>query len=49
MITIYHLSQSQSDRIVWLAEELDLDHELLWFDRREDNMLAPDDYRATLN
>jgi glutathione S-transferase len=45
MITIYHLGVSQSDRIVWLMEELDLPYELQWFDRGPDN-LAPPEYVA---
>ena len=45
MITIYHLGASQSDRIVWLMEELNLPYKLEWFDRGAD-MLAPAEYRA---
>lgn len=45
MITIYHLGVSQSDRIVWLMEELGLAYKLEWFDRGED-FLAPAEYRA---
>jgi glutathione S-transferase len=45
MITIHHLGVSQSDRIVWLMEELDLPYELKWYDRGED-FLAPPEYRA---
>jgi glutathione S-transferase len=45
MITIYHLGVSQSDRIVWLMEELDLPYRLEWFDRGAD-MMAPPPYRA---
>jgi glutathione S-transferase len=45
MITIYHLHQSQSDRIVWLMEELGLPYELEWFERGAD-MLAPPEYTA---
>jgi glutathione S-transferase len=45
MITIHHLGVSQSDRIVWLMEELDLPYELKWYDRGED-FLAPPQYRA---
>ena len=46
MITIYHLGLSQSDRIVWLMEELELPYKLEWFDRLPENMLAPPAYRA---
>lgn len=45
MITIHHLGVSQSDRIVWLMEELGLPYELRWYDRGED-FLAPPEYRA---
>ena len=45
MITIYHLGISQSDRIVWLMEELGLPYQLEWYDRGAD-MLAPPDYIA---
>jgi glutathione S-transferase len=45
MITIYHLGVSQSDRIVWLMEELGLPYQLEWFDRGADR-LAPPEYLA---
>jgi glutathione S-transferase len=45
MITIYHLSVSQSDRIVWLMEELGLPYKLEWFDRLP-NRFAPPAYKA---
>lgn len=45
MITIHHLGVSQSDRIVWLMEELGLPYELQWYDRGED-FLAPPELRA---
>ncbi len=45
MITIYHLGLSQSDRIVWLMEELGLPYQLEWFDRGPDR-LAPPEYLA---
>ena len=45
MITIHHLGVSQSDRVVWLMEELQLPYELKWYDRGED-FLAPPEYRA---
>lgn len=45
MITIYHLGISQSDRIVWLMEELGLPYQLEWYDRDEQG-LAPAEYRA---
>ena len=45
MITIHHLGVSQSDRIVWLMEELNLPYELKWYDRGDD-FLAPPELRA---
>lgn len=45
MITIHHLGVSQSDRVVWLMEELGLPYKLQWYDRGED-FLAPPEYRA---
>lgn len=46
MLTVHHLGISQSERIVWLCEELGLDYEFKRYDRRADNRLAPDDYKA---
>ncbi len=45
MITIHHLGVSQSDRIVWLMEELGLPYKLKWY-HRKDNKAAPDEYLA---
>ena len=45
MITIHHLGVSQSDRVVWLMEELELPYEIKWYNRGED-FLAPPEYRA---
>lgn len=45
MITIHHLGVSQSERIVWLMEELGLPYRLKWYDRRPDKA-APDEYLA---
>ncbi len=46
MLTVHHLGISQSERIVWLCEELELDYAFQRYDRRADNRLAPDDYKA---
>lgn len=45
MITIHHLGVSQSDRIVWLMEELALPYRLKWYDRGADGLMPPE-YRA---
>ena len=46
MLTVHHLRISQSERIVWLCEELGLDYALKLYNRRADNRLAPDEYKA---
>ena len=46
MLTVHHLRISQSERIVWLCEELGLDYQLKLYDRRADNRMAPDEYKA---
>lgn len=46
MLTVHHLGVSQSERIVWLCEELGLRYQLKRYDRRADNRLAPDDYKT---
>lgn len=46
MLTVHHLGISQSERIVWLCEELGLDYEFRRYERRADNRLAPDEYKA---
>ncbi|MGB3377731.1 MAG: glutathione S-transferase [Allopontixanthobacter sediminis] len=45
-LTVHHLRISQSERIVWLCEELGLDYDLKLYTRREDNRLAPHEYKA---
>ena len=46
MLVVHHLGLSQSERIVWLCEELGIDYDLKRYDRRADNRLAPDEYKA---
>ena len=48
MLTVHHLGISQSERIVWLCEELELDYQLKLYERRADNRLAPDAYKAMI-
>ena len=45
MLTIHHLGQSQSERIVWLCEELGVPYELVRY-QREPSMAAPPAYKA---
>lgn len=46
MLTVHHLGKSQSERIVWLCEELDIPYELKRYMRDPVTMLAPTDYKA---
>ena len=46
MLTVHHLGRSQSERIVWLCEELEIEYELRRYERRADNRMAPDEYKA---
>ena len=46
MLTVHHLRSSQSERIVWLCEELEVNYELKLYNRRADNRMAPDEYKA---
>jgi glutathione S-transferase len=45
VLIIHHLGVSQSDRVVWLMEELGLPYEMVWHRRGPDN-LAPPSYLA---
>jgi glutathione S-transferase len=44
MLTVHHLGKSQSERIVWLCEELTIPYELNRYERAP--LLAPADYKA---
>ena len=46
MLVVHHLGISQSDRIVWLCEELAIPYELKRYERDPATRLAPADYRA---
>jgi glutathione S-transferase len=46
MITVHHLGISQSERVVWLCEELGLPYELKRYDRDPVTRMAPAEYRA---
>jgi glutathione S-transferase len=46
MLIVHHLGISQSDRIVWLCEELGIDYELKKYDRDPVTRLAPAEYKA---
>lgn len=46
MLTVHHLGISQSERIVWLCEELEIPYELKIYDRDPVTRLAPPEYQA---
>jgi glutathione S-transferase len=46
MLTVHHLGKSQSERIVWLCEELAIPYELKCYTRDAKTMLAPPEYKA---
>ena len=46
MITVHHLGVSQSERVVWLCEELAIPYTLRRYDRDPITRLAPADYKA---
>lgn len=41
MITVHHLNNSRSQRILWLLEELELPYEIRRYDRDPQTLLAP--------
>ena len=46
MLTVHHLGKSQSERIVWLCEELGIPYQLKRYTRDPVTMLAPAEYKA---
>ncbi len=46
MLTVHHLGSSQSERIVWLCEELELPYRLERYERDPVTMMAPPEYKA---
>lgn len=45
MITVHHLNNSRSQRVLWLLEELGLDYEIVRYER-DPSMFAPPELRA---
>jgi glutathione S-transferase len=41
MITVHHLNNSRSQRVLWLLEELELPYEIVKYERDPKTMLAP--------
>jgi glutathione S-transferase len=46
MLTIHHLGKSQSERIIWLCEELGIGYELKRYEREPVTLLAPPAFKA---
>jgi len=46
MITVHHLNNSRSQRVLWLLEELGLPYEIRKYQRDPTTMLAPPELRA---
>jgi glutathione S-transferase len=46
VLTVHHLGRSQSERIVWLCEELGVPYELKRYERDPATILAPPEYKA---
>lgn len=44
MLKIYHLENSRSQRIIWLAQELGLEYEVVRFNRDKKTNLAPKEF-----
>ncbi|MDM0105189.1 glutathione S-transferase [Variovorax sp. J22R24] len=46
MITVHHLNNSRSQRVLWLLEELEMPYEIVHYQRDPKTMLAPTSLRA---
>ncbi|KAJ5123116.1 glutathione S-transferase [Penicillium atrosanguineum] len=44
-LTVHHLRRSQSERVTWLCEELEIPYKLVSYDRDPQTMSAPEDFR----
>ena len=46
MIKLHHLNKSRSKRIIWLLEELEVDYEIVAYQRNTETFLAPDELKS---
>jgi len=46
MLTVHHLNNSRSQRVLWLLEELEVPYEIVKYERDPKTSLAPDALRA---
>lgn len=45
MIKLHHLNKSRSKRIIWLLEELNVEYQIIAYQRNKDTFLAPDELK----
>jgi len=45
MLTVHHLNNSRSQRILWLLEELGVDYEIKFYERDAETQLAPEELK----
>lgn len=46
MLTVHHLNNSRSQRVLWLLEELELDYDIKFYARNAETNLAPPELEA---
>src|SRR5512139_2995225 len=46
MITVHHLNNSRSQRVLWLLEELGVEYEVKRYERNTETLLAPPELKA---
>ena len=46
MLTLHHLNNSRSQRVLWLLEELELDYTIQTYQRNAQTNLAPPELEA---
>ena len=46
MLTVHHLNDSRSQRVLWLLEELELDYKIAFYQRDAETNLAPPELEA---
>ena len=45
MLTLHHLNNSRSQRILWLLEELKVEYDIIYYKRDKSTNLAPDELK----
>ncbi|MEK6296539.1 MAG: glutathione S-transferase N-terminal domain-containing protein, partial [Paraburkholderia tropica] len=46
MLTVHHLDNSRSQRVLWMLEELGVEYDIVKYQRDKETMLAPPALRA---